>query len=94
MENEHLITVETVSSHYKIETTFIQTLNEYGLIEITRINETEFIEKDRLGDVEKMMNLYYDLNINMEGIDAISHLLKKLKDTQKELVSLRNRLEH
>ncbi len=92
MENERMVTLETVCRHYRIETSFIQSLNEYGLIEITRIDEIECIDKDYLGDIEKIMNLHYELNINMEGIDAISHLLKRVKEMQKELILLKNRL--
>jgi len=93
MENERLVTLETVCNYYKIETSFIKTLNEYGLIEITRVDEIECINKDYLGDIEKIMNLHYELNINMEGIDAINHLLKRVKEMQKEMILLRNRLD-
>lgn len=93
MENERLITLETLCSHYKVETTFIQSLNDYGLIEIIRIDETEGIDRDHLTDMERLINLHYDLNINMEGLDAICHLLKKVEAMQKELRVLRNRLD-
>lgn len=92
MENDRLVTLETVCSHYKIETSFIQSLDEYGLIEITRIDEIECVDKDYLGYIESLINLHYDLDINMEGIDAISHLLKRVTEMQKEIVLLRNRL--
>ena len=92
MENERLIKVETLCNHYRIETSFIRSLNEYGLIEITRIDEIECVDKDVLGDLESMMRLHYELDINMEGIDAISHLLKRVKEMQKEMTLLKNRL--
>jgi len=92
MENERLIPLETVCHQYRIEASFIRSLSEYGLIEIIHFDETDCIDRDYLGEIEKMMNLHYELNINMEGIDAISHLLKRVKEMQKELVTLRNRL--
>lgn len=94
MENERLITLETICGHYKIETSFIHTLNEYGLIEITHVENVECVDKECLGEIESLMSLHYDLNINMEGIDAISHLLKRVKEMQRELRDLRNQLGH
>jgi len=92
MENERLVTLETICNHYSIETSFIRSLNEYGLIEITQVDQVECIDQDRLGVMESLMNLHYELNINMEGIDVISHLLNRMKEMQKEIVLLRNRL--
>ena len=39
-----------------------------------------------------MVRLHYDLEINMEGIDAITHLLKKLQTMQDEISVLKNKL--
>jgi hypothetical protein len=93
MENERLITLASVCSHYSVEVTFVRSLGEYGLIEIIRRDETEYIDQEALSDMESLIRLHYDLNINMEGIDAISHLLKKVKEMQEELLRLRNRLD-
>jgi hypothetical protein len=38
------------------------------------------------------MHLHQDLDINLEGIDAISHLLKRMHDMQRELNMLKNKL--
>jgi len=43
--------------------------------------------------VEKMMRLHYDLHINLEGIDAISNLLKQVQDLKKENQILKNKLK-
>ena len=92
METEHLITLQNVCIHYNIEVSFIQSLNEFGLVEIITIDETPCIEKEHLGDIEKMMRLHYDLDINLAGIDAISNLLQRVNDLQKEITVLKNRL--
>jgi len=92
METEHLITLQNVCVNYNIEVSFIQSLNEFGLVEIITVNETPFIEKEHLGDIERMMRLHYDLEINMAGIDAISNLLQRVHDLQKEITTLKNRL--
>ena len=32
------------------------------------------IDFEQLADIEKYIHLYYDLDINMEGLEAIMHL--------------------
>ena len=36
--------------------------------------------------------MYYDLSINIEGIDAIHHLLQRMEEMQNELHELRSQL--
>jgi len=93
MENETLVTLETVCTHYKVETSFIKSLDEFGLVSITRVDEIECLDKEALGDLEGFINLHYELNVNLEGLDVINHLLKRVKEMKKEMVLLHNRLE-
>ena len=92
MENENLIPVEQLCSHYQIEISFINSLSEYGLIEITKIEETQYVYSDRIKDIEKMIRLHFDLDINMEGIDAIYHLLQRVDRLHNELKFIKNQL--
>lgn len=90
---EELITPEACCTHYHIELTFIQSLNEYGLIEIISVEEKQFIHNTQLHELEKFIRLHYELGINLEGIDAIGHLLLKMKDMQEEIALLKNKLQ-
>ena len=90
---EELITPEECCSHYNVELTFIQSLNEYGLIEILSVEEKQFIHNTQLYDLERFIRLHYELGINMEGIDAIAHLLQKVKNIQEEIADLKGRLQ-
>lgn len=92
MENERFIPLQNICSHYNIEVSFIRSLNEFGLLEITRIDEAEYLDKEGLGEFERIVHLHYDLDINLAGIDAIHHLLQKVQDLQKELTALKNKL--
>ena len=92
MENKNLIPVEQLCSHYQIEITFINSLSEYGLIELTRVDEIIFVYSDQVKDIEKMIRLHFDLDINMEGIDAIYHLLQKVDRLHNELKSVKNQM--
>lgn len=92
MEIENFIPAKYFCEVYKVDTSFIDSLKEYGLITIVIYDETEYIEKEKLHEVEKMIRLHYDLNINIEGIEAISHLLNKIDSLQHEINTLKSRL--
>ena len=47
----------------------------------------------QLPDVERYSRMYYDLSINIEGIDAIHHLLERMESMQQEIYSLHNKLK-
>jgi phage terminase small subunit len=93
MKNEKLIPVDQFCKHYEIEFSFINTLKEHGLIEIISIEQTHYLDETKLGPIEKMIRLHYDLDINPEGIDVIFHLLDRIDNLQAELTNLRNQLE-
>ncbi len=92
MEKEELIRLELICASYEVEPTFIDALVSFGLLEVDIIEDTKFVEKKKIRDLEKMMRLHYDLEINMEGIDTISHLLVRVHQLQNEVTELRNRL--
>ena len=92
METEQLIPVHEFCASHKIEFSFINSLNEYGLIEVTTIEHTIYIYKEQMKDLEKMIRLHYELDINIEGIDAISHLLQRVDNLHEELTALKNHL--
>ncbi|MEX1192989.1 MAG: chaperone modulator CbpM [Brumimicrobium sp.] len=92
MDNNNLILIEHFCANCEIEHTFINALGEYGLIEVVVIENHKYIQKEQLKDVEKMVRFHYELNINLEGIDAISNLLKQIDHLQEELNYTRNRL--
>ena len=92
MQNE-LIIVSEYCNNCHIEPTFIDRLQEGGLIDIQTENGERFLLFSQLPDVERYSRMYYDLSINMEGIDAIHHLLERMEEMQKEIHSLRSRLK-
>jgi hypothetical protein len=92
MENDELIGVEILCTHYQIEPSFIEELTEYGLLPLTIMEENRFVEKKMIRDLEKMIHFRYDLGINVEGIDTIIHILQRLESLQEEMTALRNRL--
>lgn len=86
------IPIKTLCTYYKVETAFFQSLNDYGLVEITTIEKLPCIEKKQIKSLDSIVRLHQDLNINFEGIDTVLNLLDKIQDLQSELLMTKNRL--
>jgi len=92
METEELIPILEFARHYSIEVSFIDSLREVGLIEIITVGDMRYIHEERIRDLERMIRLHYGLEINLEGVDAVSGLLERIDLLQQEIVALKNRL--
>lgn len=92
MQQEDFIAASEFCLYNNVEVSFIHSLKEYGLIEITTLKESEFIPCNQLIELEKKIRLHYDLNINLEGIDVITNLLQRIEHLQNETATLKNRL--
>ena len=92
METQNLISIHQFCEHYSIPATFINDLKEYELIEIIVTENEDFIKITQINEVEKMIRLHYDLNINLEGVDAIYNLLNQVDSLKKEITDLQNKL--
>ena len=92
MPKEDMIPAKEFCSSHHLEVSFIYTLQQYGLLEVTTIEETIYLPASQLSQAERIARLHNELGINIEGIDAIKHLLMKIEDMQDEIVMLKNRL--
>lgn len=92
MDPNEYISISEFCDCHNIEVSFVRSLNEQGLLQTIVISEKEFIERERVRELERMMRLHYDLQINLEGIDAINNLLERVTELQKEIRLLQNRL--
>ena len=92
MQTEYLVAIDEFCTKHNIEVSFISSLQETGLIEITMIDDAGFIQLEQLHEIEKFIRFYYELDINIEGIETISHLLHRVNELQKEIVALRNKV--
>jgi len=92
MQTRNLIAINEFCTSHNIEISFINSLHQTGLIEITNIEETGFIDVNQLGHLEKIVRFYFDLDINLEGIETINHLLERMQMMQNEIITLKNRL--
>ena len=91
MLNE-LIIVREYCDKCHIEPSFIEMLQEIGLIDIWTEGGERCLQYAQFPDVERYSSMYYDLSIYIEGFDAIHHLLKRMESMQLEIYSLHSRL--
>ena len=92
MLQDDLILAKDFCSHYNITLSFINSLHEYGLVQIVLIEETSYIPQEELQKLEQVIRMHYDLDINLEGIEAITYLLERVKNMQSEITDLKNKL--
>ena len=92
MQTEEMIMVNEFCIHHNIDIHFINALKDSGLIEINSSGEKSCITESQLPRLEKLVRLYYEMDINLEGIETITYLLSKMIEMQKEIMQLHNRL--
>ncbi len=74
---------------HNVELSFLYSLSESGLVQITTFDEHVYISEDQLPYLEKWVRLHYELDINIEGLEAIHHLLEQMKRMEEEMERLR-----
>lgn len=75
-----------------MDPSFFILLEEGGLINVYVEEGEKYFPASQLADLERYTRMYYDLSINIEGIDAIHHMLERMKNLQAEIETLKNRL--
>jgi hypothetical protein len=94
MSEKDILKLEKFCELYEVPTSFVDSLNQFELINLTIIDDEPYIENEALPTIEKYIRMHYDLNVNMEGLDVISNLLDKITSLQKELILLENELKY
>jgi hypothetical protein len=92
MKTSKLIHIQQVCTHCKVDLSFIQTLHELGHVNLIIESNDHYIEEEQLKALESLIFFHTDLQINIEGVDAIAHLLNKIENLQNELTAAKNKL--
>lgn len=92
MDNTEFIALSDFCESHDITSTFVIELQEYGLIQVVNRNNDIYIPIQELPKAEKIVRLYLDLDINLEGIEVIENLLEKMQNMQREITLLKNHL--
>lgn len=92
MITRELIPVLEFCLHHNVEVSFIESLNQSGLIHVTRHEQQVFVPIDELKKLETYVVLYRELDINLEGIETVAYLLQKIEILQQHVQILNSRL--
>ncbi|WP_186756217.1 chaperone modulator CbpM [Echinicola salinicaeni] len=90
---EGYISIERLSSLYKVSLTFFEELDDYGLVRFQTLEHLRCVHEDEIKKIETIIRLHHELEINTPGIETILHLLKKVENLQEELQRIQNRLD-
>ena len=88
-----MVLVTEFCIHHNIELSFIHSLKEYDMIETVQKEEKIYLPISELPRLEKIIRLHFELDINLEGIETITHLLKRIELMQERITQLTNRLK-
>lgn len=88
---EDLIAAADICLYHNVEYTFISSLGDAGLIALKFVDHDVYLPQNELFKLEKMIRMHLELDINLAGIEAISHLLQRVEQMQEELRILKNR---
>lgn len=89
---QEFIPVDTFCHYHSIDVSFINRLHEFNIIEVVHVNDSDQLRVRQLTEIERLIRLHNELDINEEGLHAVSHLLQKLKNMQHEIDILKKRL--
>ncbi len=92
MKRTDFIAVTDFCASHNISHAFIVELKEYGLVEVVESGSLLYLPLDELPKTEKIIRMFSDLDINLEGIEVITRLLTHLEELRNEMRHLRNRL--
>ena len=92
MEKTEMITAMDFCTHHNVSYTFIIQLQEAGFTQLVTIEEEQFIDNEQVNRLEQLARLHRDLDINIEGIEAIARLLQQVEDLQEKVNTLSKKL--
>ena len=95
---EHLERISNLglSELDQAKTAFYELSDFYGLKkfpeDITEEEYEKYLETESINHFEKILRIHNDLEVNIESIDIVFNLLKKIEELQSELESAKNKL--
>lgn len=92
MESYEWILVTDFCKYHEVPPRFIAELQEAGLVEVIAREQQDYLKAEQLSRLEKLVRFHHELDINLEGIEAIAHMLQRMEDLQRRLSLLQQRL--
>ncbi len=93
MQAENFIIVDEFCASHRLKLSFIQDLKDYGMIETVIVGQSVCISAEELPRLERIVRLYRELEINLEGIEVVDNLLHHIEEMQGEIIRLKKKLD-
>lgn len=87
-----LIIIQEYCIQNQVEPEFIVQLENEGLIRISVVENERYIHVSELRHLDQYVRWYYDLSVNVAGIDVIQNLLDKMDEMHDEIRRLKEQL--
>jgi hypothetical protein len=92
MEGTKYIAISTFCQYHHIESKLIFSFQELGLVEVIEEKSEFYLEEEKLGQLERMVRLYKDLELSPNGVEVVIDLLHKIEKLQEDNLNLKRRL--
>ena len=93
-QTKKFVSIKKLCDFYNINDVFIRRLEEFELIEVDYVRDEDQggnLLEDHIKNFESLVRLHLDLNINVEGLHAISQLKSRIQKLEKEMMELKFR---
>ena len=92
MQTKHLVSIRDFCVYHRIDTAFVQTLEQRGLVQIITVEQSLYVPPDEVSRLEKFVRLHQDLAIHADDLDIVNDLLERLEGLQQRVTQLQNQL--
>lgn len=93
MQTENFILISHYCAHTQTSMDYIFTLAEYGFIEVKQMEDNIYLEPHTIVEIERIGRLQDQLGINLEGIDALYHMMQRVEELENQLRHVKERLK-
>jgi|JI9StandDraft_2_1071091.scaffolds.fasta_scaffold701874_2 hypothetical protein len=87
-----LIALKTFCLQHDIPADFILELHQHEIIQLVVEKRSRFIPIKQLQELERIIRIYRDLQLDINGIQTVLHLVNRLQEKDAEINALRNQL--
>jgi hypothetical protein len=92
MKKDDAIEAVQFCSLHRIDISFLDALDETGLIGLERTGDEKFIPLSQLRELERIIRLHDDLGLNADALETVIYLIQRTQDLQNEINALMNKL--
>ncbi|MBN2443569.1 MAG: hypothetical protein JXJ04_19575 [Spirochaetales bacterium] len=93
MVGKDYFTITEISEICMIESDFVRELIGFGIIEVHKQENFEYVNPETIDVLKMAKRLYFDLGVNKEGIDIILSMRHQILDLQEEVEGLHNKVD-